>query len=149
MGPERLTYAELSGLPTDPAALRRRLFASPRLPQERRAEVPFARTAERLRTTPVPYRVRAALYEALRGVPGVRDLGRVRYRGRRSGVGLEQRMRDGLVVRLVFEPSLFTLLAEEHRLARRVDWVDAAPGTLIAYRWIESQAFVRGEDRDP
>jgi hypothetical protein len=44
---------------------------------------------------------------------------------------------------------VFELNAEERRLAKRVDWVDAAPGIPICARYVRGYGYVRGEDRDP
>jgi hypothetical protein len=102
----------LGHLPTDPARLRARLLTGkveggPPGPAEA-----FAQVGDLLRETDASPQLRAALYRAAAGLPGVRFLGTVSDRLGRHGLGLAI---DGEGIRheLIFSAQTSALLSEE------------------------------------
>jgi hypothetical protein len=87
-----------------------------------------------LRETAAPPRLRAALYRVAARIPGVTLRGDVTDPAGRRGVALARTTNgSGLLERteLIVDPQSSKLLGEREVLVERVDWVDAAPGTVI------------------
>jgi hypothetical protein len=55
----------------------------------------------------------------------------------------------GLRRALIFDPETGTLLAEQDVTTGRVEWVDAAPGTVVGYRAIVKTAIVNADGNRP
>ncbi|GAA3130581.1 CU044_5270 family protein [Streptosporangium carneum] len=116
---QKLSYEELQRLPADPAGLKAWITKATRV-----AKVPddavdgyvAGALASLLHEVPVPKEVRAAAYEALLTVPGVRPLGRIKDSRGRPGDGLflDRQRKDSVAVttRLVVDADTRLLLEE-------------------------------------
>jgi hypothetical protein len=120
----------LAHLPTDPAKLRARLLTGkveggPPGPAEA-----FTQIGDLLRETDASPALRAALYHAAAGLPGVRYLGTVTDRLGRRGLGLAI---DGHGIRheLIFSPQTSALLSEQGVLVGHAPEVQAPRGTVL------------------
>jgi hypothetical protein len=138
-----LHYEDFSGLSTDPDELyqqieRRAADGKPSgVPVPEGAPVAvnmFAIVGDLLRETVAPPDLRAALYEVAARIPGVELVGEVTDPAGRLGVAVAMNDEpDAVRQELVFDPETAELLAERQVLLRRVDWVDAEPGTAIGW----------------
>jgi hypothetical protein len=72
----------------------------------------FTQIGDALRQQASPPRLRAALYRALKEVPGVRYLGRVRDRLGRPAIGIGRTTNHGTRRELLFDPDTSAMLAE-------------------------------------
>jgi hypothetical protein len=144
LGNERLSYLQLLAFNQSGHALYQRLRAHYQKGQGGGidAEI-FTQVGDALREQASPPRLRAALYRALKEVPGVRYLGRVRDRLGRSAIGIERTER-GTRRELLFDPDTSAMLAE------RVVMVDVSkdyvglvpPGTVTSDAVYERRAVV-------
>ncbi len=144
LGNERLSYVQLLAFNQSGHELYERLRAHYQQGQGGGidAEI-FTQVGDALREQASPPRLRAALYRALKEVPGVRYLGRVRDRLGRSAIGI-QRTDHGTRRELLFDPDTSAMLAE------RVVTVDVPkdlvglvpPGTVTADAVYERRAVV-------
>jgi hypothetical protein len=135
----------LGRLPRDPARLRARLLTGkieggPPGPAEA-----FTQVGDLLRETDAPPALRAALYRAAAGLPGVKSLGPVTDKLGRRGIGLAFDS-HGTRHELIFSAMTSALLAEQEVLVGSVRGVHAARGTVL--QW---SAFTAGRvvDRLP
>jgi hypothetical protein len=135
----------LDRLPRNPARLRARLLTGkveggPPGPAEA-----FTQVGDLLRETDVPPALRAALYRAAAGLPGVKSLGTVTDELGRRGIGLAFD-KAGTRHELIFSAKTSALLAEQEVQAGPVRGVHAPRGTLL-----EWSAYTAGEvvDRLP
>jgi hypothetical protein len=122
----------LGGLPRNPARLRARLLTGkveggPRGPAEA-----FTQVGDLLRETDAPPALRAELYRAAVGLPGVKSLGTVTDKLGRVGIGLAFE-KDGIRHELIFSAKTSALLAEQEVLVGSVRGVHAARGTLLQW----------------
>jgi len=120
----------LARLPRNPARLRARLLTGkveggPPGPAEA-----FVQVGDLLRETDAPPVLRAALYRAAAGLPGVRSLGTATDKLGRRGVGLAIDA-GGIRHELIFSASTSALLAEQDVLVGRARGVHAARGTVL------------------
>jgi hypothetical protein len=148
LGNATLTYDEVLSYRPTPAGLYGMLRAGIRPGQgpSRDGEL-YTLIGDALREQPAPPHLRAALYRALKLVPGVTYLGRVKDRLGRPAVAIA-RVENGTRRELLFDPDTSVMLAErEVALKASVHSFDAPPGTVIADAVYERQAVVdsRGE----
>jgi hypothetical protein len=144
LGNERLTNARMRAFDQDGAALYRRLRdgVGPSQGSSRLGEV-FTQIGDALREQPAPPKLRAALYRALKYVPGVRFVPRTRDGLGRRAVAVT-RVEDGTRRELLFDPATSAMLAEREVV------VGAAPhrgfsaplGTVIADAVYERRGVV-------
>jgi hypothetical protein len=120
----------LTRLPTDPAKLRARLLTGkveggPPGPAEA-----FTQVGDLLRETDASAALRAALYRAAAGLPGVRFLGTVTDRLARRGLGLAIDS-HGIRHELIFSAQTSALLSEQGVPVGRAPGVQAPRGTVL------------------
>lgn len=143
VGEKAFSVAEIESLPTDPTLLKRRLI------EYLRAAGPatFASSenawlfkfAGDLLTVPTRPALRAAVYQLLAGLDGVRSVGTVKDRQGRTGQGVAMtdkwdKEMEAVEQRLVINPSNGHLLARETRVIephQRYSW--AKRNTLISF----------------
>jgi hypothetical protein len=102
----------LGRLPRDPAKLRARLLTGKVEGGPPGASEAFAQVGDLLRETDAPPALRAALYRAAAGLPGVKSLGTVTDKLGRRGVGLAFDS-HGIRHELIFSARTSALLAEQ------------------------------------
>jgi hypothetical protein len=122
----------LGRLPRDPTRLRERLLTGkveggPPGPAEA-----FTQVGDLLRETDAPPALRAALYRAAAGLPGVKSLGTVTDQLGRHGLGLAFDS-HGTRHELIFSATTSALLAEQDVLVGRIPGVDAVRGTVLGW----------------
>lgn len=122
----------LGHLPRNPARLRARLLTGkveggPLGPAEA-----FTQVGDLLRETDAPPALRAALYRAAAGLPGVKALGTVTDKLGRRGIGLAFD-KDGIRHELIFSAKTSALLAEQEVLVGSVRGIHAARGTVLQW----------------
>lgn len=122
----------LGRLPRDPATLRARLLTGkveggPPGPAEA-----FTQVGDLLRETDAPPALRAALYRAAAGLPGVKALGTVTDELGRRGLALAFDS-HGTRHELIFSATTSALLAEQDVLIGRAPGVQAARGTVLEW----------------
>jgi hypothetical protein len=122
----------LGHLPRNPARLRARLLTGkveggPLGPAEA-----FTQVGDLLRETDAPPALRAALYRAAAGLPGVKALGTVTDKLGRRGIGLAFD-KDGVRHELIFSDKTSALLAEQELLVGSVRGIHAARGTVLQW----------------
>jgi hypothetical protein len=125
-----LSTVNFNDLPRDPAVLRAKLLTGkveggPPGPREAMTQV-----ADLLRNTDASPAMRAELYRAAAGLPGVHYAGTVKDQIGRSGIGLtiaDEGAGDGLTV-LIFNPATSALIAEATIPTRHTNW--RADGTV-------------------
>lgn len=78
----------------------------------------FTQIGDALREQASPPRLRAALYRALKEVPGVRYLGRVRDRLGRPAIGIGRTTNRGTRRELLFDPGTSAMLAEREVMVK-------------------------------
>ncbi len=127
-----LSPIPLDRLPRDPAKLRARLLTGkveggPPGPAEA-----FVQVGDLLRETDAPPALRAALYRAAAGLPGVKSLGTVTDKLGRHGLGLAFDS-HGTRHELIFSATTSALLAEQDVLVGRAPGVHAALGSVLAW----------------
>ncbi|HEY4096198.1 MAG TPA: CU044_5270 family protein [Baekduia sp.] len=144
LGNERLSSTQLRRFDQTGPALYRRLRDGVKHGQgtSRSGEV-FTEIGDALREQPAPPKLRAALYRALKLVPGVRYLGRVRDPLGRPALAVA-RTEGGTRRELLFDPATAAMLAEREVVvgpdARR--GFDAPEGTVIADAVYEQRGVV-------
>jgi hypothetical protein len=111
-GPGRLSFRDLSNLPTDPSALAalltaRKIEGGPTGPAE-----DFVQIGDLLRETDASPALRSALYQVAAGLSGVVDLGTVVDHAGRRGIGLAD-VSHGSQSELIFDPTTSALLGEQ------------------------------------
>ncbi|MET0602928.1 MAG: CU044_5270 family protein, partial [Baekduia sp.] len=104
----------------------------------------FTQIGDALREQASPPRLRAALYRALKEVPGVRYLGRVHDRLGRPAIGIGRTTNRGTRRELLFDPHTSAMLAErEVMVAVPKAYVGLVPsGTVMADAVYERRAVV-------
>jgi hypothetical protein len=122
----------LGGLPRNPARLRARLLTGkveggPPGPAEA-----FTQVGDLLRETDASPPLRAALYRAAAGLPGVRSLGTVTDELGRDGIGLAFD-KVGIRHELIFSAKTSALLAEQEVLVESVRGVQVTRGTVLQW----------------
>jgi hypothetical protein len=122
----------LGRLPRDPASLRARLLTGkveggPPGPAEA-----FTQVGDLLRETDARPALRAALYRAAAGLPGVKSLGTVTDKLGRQGLGLAFDS-DGTRHELIFSATTSALLSEQDVLVGQVRGIHAAHGTVLGW----------------
>jgi hypothetical protein len=122
----------LGHLPRNPARLRARLLTGkveggPLGPAEA-----FTQVGDLLRETDAPPALRAALYRAAAGLPGVKALGTVTDKLGRRGIGLAFD-KDGIRHELIFSAKTSALLAEQEVLVGSVRGIHADRGTVLQW----------------
>jgi hypothetical protein len=122
----------LGGLPRNPATLRARLMTGkveggPPGPGEA-----FTQVGDLLRETDAPPALRAALYRAAAGLPGVKSLGTVPDELGRRGVGLAFDS-HGTRHELIFSATTSALLAEEDEAMRSIHGVEMTRASVLEW----------------
>lgn len=144
LGNERLTGAKMRAFDQDGAALFRRLRDGVSKGQgpSLYGEV-FTDIGDALREQPAPPKLRAALYRALKYVPGVRFVPRTRDGLGRPAVAVT-RVENGTRRELLFDPQTSAMLAEREVIvgARRNRGFTAPVGTVIADAVYEQRGVV-------
>jgi len=150
-GPQKLSFEDLSRLPTDPSAL-----ASVIRERAQRADPPlydemFVIVGDLLREQTAPPQVRAALYKVVSGIPGVELVGQVHDRADRQGVAVAKTSTYTGVKRrhvLIFDPRTSALLAEEDVILEPVSWIDTKPPVVIGYATYLESGIVESLPRE-
>jgi hypothetical protein len=143
LGNRRLTFAQLRAFDEDGATLFRQLRdgVSPGQGPSLDGEV-FTQIADMLREQVAPPTLRAALYRALKYVPGVHYGGRAHDRLGRPALSVT-RNEDGVRRELLFDPATSAMLAERQVTVRRSAAGIVAPvGTVIADAVYEQRGVV-------
>jgi hypothetical protein len=143
LGNRRLTFAQLRAFDEDGATLFRQLRdgVSPGQGPSLYGEV-FTQIADALREQVAPPKLRAALYRALKYVPGVHYGGRARDRVGRPALSVT-RTEDGVRRELLFDPATSAMLAEQHVIVRRGTGGIVAPvGTVVGDALYEQRGVV-------
>jgi hypothetical protein len=144
LGNERLTGRKMRAFDEDGAALFRRLRDGVSNGQgpSLYGEV-FTQIGDALREQPAPPKLRAALYRALKYVPGVRFVPRTRDGLGRPAVAVT-RVEDGTRRELLFDPATSAMLAEREVIvsAARHRGFTAPVGTVIADAVYEQRGVV-------
>ncbi len=113
LGNERLSYVQLLAFNQSGPVLYQRLRAHYIDGQNGDIDdAIFAQVSDALREQASPPRLRAALYRALKEVPGVRYLGRVHDRLGRPAIGIARTTNRGTRRELLFDPDTSAMLAE-------------------------------------
>jgi hypothetical protein len=117
LGDSTVDWAGLDALPTDPAALRERLLATPSDTSRTEDDVLFDRVTDLLVESPASPALRQALWQVASQIDGVRLVGEVTDATGRAGTAIEQRITypGGEVEtrRLVVDTADGTLLERE------------------------------------
>jgi hypothetical protein len=144
LGNERLSGRQMRAFDAEGAALFRRLRdgVSPGQGSSPAGEV-FTQIGDALREQPAPPKLRAALYRALKYVPGVRFTPQTRDALGRPAVAVT-RVEDGTRRELLFDPATSAMLAEREVIvgARRNQGFVAPVGTVIADAVYEQRGVV-------
>lgn len=117
-------------LPTDPVELRAAITREPR-GQRSPAEEDFSTITRLLRTPEAPVELCRALWQILRELPGIVELGAVLDRDDRPGLGLAAEL-GGYLHELVFDADTGRLLGEQETL-RNPEFDYAPPGTVTGW----------------
>lgn len=147
-GRERLRYEELRALPTDPKALYRRLLRAAGDAGPTPDVEAFEIIGDLLRTSPVPRRVRAALYRAAARIRGIRLVGEVRDPLGRPALAIELAHADSRR-QLLFDPKTSAIIGEQQVLTKSQAYIDAAPGYPIGWRVVEQAVVVTAPGKRP
>jgi hypothetical protein len=160
-----LTTAQVLALPSDPDALQDWLMTVvtdqdlPRATADEVARSVFDAVVNLLFETPATPAVRAAAYQVLARVPGVRSLGAVTDTAGRTGVAIsidrnntaeEQRADPGgpTEMRVLFDPASGRTLSLETRVIRPADYLSWVPaGALFAYDRLDETRWT--DDKPP
>lgn len=135
---------EASGLPTEPATLRKMIEAR----EIRGLEGPpgeaetFTLIGDMLRQAYLPAALRATIYRLTAELPGVELLGEVEDPAGRAGIGIAfTDPRRGTRHELIFDPATSALLGERESIARAGAYgFKASPGTVVGYAaYLESK----------
>jgi hypothetical protein len=143
LGNRQLSFAQLRAFDESGATLFRLLRdgVSPGQGPSLYGEV-FTQIADALREQVAPPKLRAALYRALKYVPGVHYGGRVRDRLGRPALSVT-RTEDGMRRELLFDPVTSAML-QEHEVSVRAgaSGIDAPAGTVLADAVYEQRGVV-------
>jgi hypothetical protein len=143
-GNKKLSYDELSELPSDGPAMYRRLIKAAGGAGNSPDQEAFQIVGDMLRSSPVPPEVRASLYRALAYIKGIRLVGPVKDDLGRLGVAVE--LDDfNAHQRIVFDPKTALILEEQQLLDQAADYIDAKPGTIIGQRIVVAQGIVAND----
>jgi hypothetical protein len=145
LGNERLSYVQLLAFDQSGPALYQRLRAHYQEGQGGGIDDEiFTQVGDALREQASPPRLRAALYRALKEVPGVRYLGRVRDRLGRPAIGIGRSTSNGTRQELLFDPETSAMLAEREVMVQvPKEYVGLVPpGTVSADAVYERRAVV-------
>ncbi|MEU8969434.1 CU044_5270 family protein [Streptomyces monashensis] len=125
-GIDRPTYRWLAALPTDPAALLRRLESGIRpVPGQEKAQTVFIRIGDLLQETVLPPRTAAALYQAAARLPGVTRIADAVDAAGRHGIAVAREdAKLGERTEWIFDRSSLAFIGERAQLTR-----DSARGT--------------------
>ncbi len=96
----------------------------------------FVKVADVLAGGDASPELRAALYRVVAGLPGIELVGEIRDPLGRPGTGVAMTYSSsGSTIRtvMIFDPETSHLLATEDILMERAPWVDAPPGTRLAF----------------
>ena len=151
LGNERLSGRQMRTFDTGGAALFRRLRDGVKHGQgSSRAGEVFTQIGDALREQPAPPKLRAALYRALKYVPGVRFTPQTRDGLGRSAVAVT-RVEGGKRRELLFDPATSAMLAEREVIvgARPNQGFVAPVGTVIADAVYEQRGVVDRVGRRP
>ena len=110
-GDRREDYAYLSGLPADPERIRERFYRGPGDEKRDADGRAFDEAAELVRESYLPAAQRQAVFEAVKGIPGIEEAQGVEDSAGRKGVALG-RVIDGTLKQLIFDPQTKRLLGE-------------------------------------
>jgi hypothetical protein len=154
---KNVSVAELQALPATPAALKKHLLAGyaghgteSNQPQDADSWL-YQVTSGLLRDMPVQQDVRAAAYEVLAGLDGVRSLGEVSDMQGRTGQGIsraENWMTDGIFERqLIIDPDTGILLADQIMAVKpKGNYAWVKPGTVV---WWQATVQATWTDEAP
>jgi hypothetical protein len=140
LGDARMSYADLLALPREADTLYARLRAAAvecECGHNVNSET-FTIVEDTLVSTPIPDDLRAAFLRAAALIPGIELVARERDVTGRPAVAVAYDY-AGHREALLFDRDSYTRLGDNHRLVRRVNEVDAAPGELLGGRaYVES-----------
>ncbi|MER7499699.1 CU044_5270 family protein [Nonomuraea pusilla] len=142
---DRRYYTHLSTLPTDPAALRERLYGSGGDKDADRDQVAFTAAGDLVRETYLPKAQRDALFEAVKGIPGTEVAEGVEDSAGRKGVALGRAEADGTLTQLIFDPDTRMFLGERQTVVDEQKG-QAPKGSVVA---LTAQLKVSVADRLP
>jgi len=135
-GPDGLSYTAFSEYSTDPDELYDQIRSKAEGYGPSTDAEMLVLVGDMLRETVAPPELRAALFRVAARIPGVELVGEVTDPAGRRGTAVARTSDDaGFLERneLVFDPETSELLAERQVLLKRVEWIDAEPGTVIGY----------------
>lgn len=128
--PGEFPSPDLARLPTDPQELRRMLTEDDR-DQDTEGDSVFEAVGRLLSESDASPKLRAALFEVAASLPGVAEVGDTKDPVGRPGVAVEQ-TRNGVTIRLVFDPSTSALLSIEHRRGQALEsWLAYEESRLV------------------
>ncbi|AQZ65626.1 unnamed protein product [[Actinomadura] parvosata subsp. kistnae] len=136
-GERRTDYAYLSTLPTDAAALRERLYRLSARPQEAgkaadRDVEAFGQGRDLLLETYLPRAQREALFEAIKGIPGVETADGVKDSAGRAGTALQRLDHGGVRTQLIFDPATYLYMGERQVVVDAAE-AKAPEGSVLAW----------------
>ncbi|MDQ0831200.1 hypothetical protein QF032_003044 [Streptomyces achromogenes] len=141
-GIDRPTYAWLASLPTDPAALLRRIYAeTPVGDGEDRDQAVFDRIGGLVREQVMPSATAAAIYRATARIPGVTEVDDAVDAAGRYGIAIAREdTKTGLRTEWIFDPGTLEYLGERTVLSRNSAM--GAAGTVFDTRAVLERAVV-------
>ncbi|MDX3576177.1 CU044_5270 family protein [Streptomyces sp. FL07-04A] len=148
-GIDRPTYAWLASLPTDPAALLRRVYAeTPVEDGEDRDQAVFDRIGGLVREQVMPSATAAAIYRATARIPGVTEVDDAVDAAGRHGIAIAREdTRMGLRTEWIFDPGTLEYLGERTVLSRNSAMGTA--GTVFDTRAVLERAVVDRRGQEP
>ncbi|MFF0592585.1 CU044_5270 family protein [Streptomyces antibioticus] len=148
-GIDRPTYAWLASLPTDPAALLKRIYAeTPVESGEDQDQAVFDRIGELVREQVMPSATAAAIYRATARIPGVTEVDDAVDAAGRHGIAIAREdERMGLRTEWIFDPDTLAYLGERTVLSR--DSAMGSAGTVFDTRAVLERAVVDRKGQRP
>ncbi|MCX5169294.1 CU044_5270 family protein [Streptomyces antibioticus] len=148
-GIDRPTYAWLASLPTDPAALLKRIYAeTPVEDGEDQDQAVFDRIGELVREQVMPSATAAAIYRATARIPGVTEVDDAVDAAGRHGIAIAREdTRMGLRTEWIFDPDTLAYLGERTVLSR--DSAMGSAGTVFDTRAVLERAVVDRKGQRP
>jgi hypothetical protein len=148
-GIDRPTYSWLASLPTDPAALLKKLYElTPPLEGQEADQAVFDRIGELLRETVMPARNTAAFYRAAARIPGVTRLEDVKDPAGRHGVAVVRvDEHASTATQWIFDRETLAFLGDRSYLTK--DVTEGKKGTVMSETAVLRRAVVDGYRERP
>lgn len=148
-GIDRPTYSWLASLPTDPAALLKKLYElTPPLEGQEADQAVFDRIGQLLRETVMPAGNTAAFYRAAARIPGVTRLEDVKDPAGRHGVAVARvDKRASTATQWIFDRKTLAFLGDRSYLTK--DVTEGKKGTVMSETAVLRRAVVDGYRERP